>query len=50
MIGKDSNDRFNLATDDDRIDFKKFFEITMTQHLDKNWIDNPFPEFYKRLI
>jgi len=49
MIGTDSNDRFNLATSNDRVDFKKFFEITMTQHLAKNWKDNPFPEFYKRL-
>lgn len=50
MIGEQSNDRFNLSTVDTRVDFKKFFEITMTQHLSKNWPDNPFPEFYKRLI
>jgi hypothetical protein len=49
MIGSESSDRFNLATIGDYVDFKKFFEITMTQHLGKNWIDNPFPEFYKRL-
>lgn len=50
MIGVDSNDRFNMSTINDRVDFKQFFEITMTQHLGKNWKDNPFPEFYRRLI
>lgn len=49
MIGKQSVDRFNLSTVNDSVDFKKFFEITMTQHLGKTWKDNPFPEFYKRL-
>lgn len=50
LIGNDSIDRFKLSEDKDRIDFKKFFEITMTTHLGKTWIDdNPFPEFYKRL-
>ena len=50
MIGNESTDRFNLSTVDDQVDFKMFFEITMTQHLGKTWKDNPFPEFYKRLI
>jgi len=51
MIGVDSNDRFNLSTVGDRVDFKKFFEITMTHQLNATWgDDNPFPEFYKRLI
>ena len=49
MIGEQSGDRFNLATVDERVDFKEFFRITMTEYLGKNWIDNPFPEFYKRL-
>jgi hypothetical protein len=49
MIGEQSHDRFNLATVGDRIDFKKFFEITMTEFLGNTWKDNPFPEFYKRL-
>jgi len=49
MIGEQSGDRFNLATVDNRIDFKKFFEITMTEFLSNTWSDNPFPEFYKRL-
>lgn len=50
LIGNDSVDRFNLSTENDRIDFKKFFEITMIDHLSKTWKDNPFPEFYERLI
>jgi hypothetical protein len=50
MIGEQSVDRFNLATVDNCIDFKMFFEVTMTQHLANTWKDNPFPEFYKRLI
>lgn len=49
LIGKDSVDRFSLSEDNGRIDFKKFFEITMTEFLSKTWKDNPFPEFYKRL-
>jgi hypothetical protein len=50
MIGNQSTDRFNLSTTDDRVDFKKFFEITMTQFLSNTWVDdNPFPKFYKML-
>jgi hypothetical protein len=49
MIGEQSVDRFNVSTVNNRVDFKKFFEITMTQFLGNTWEDNPFPEFYKRL-
>jgi serine/threonine protein kinase len=51
MIGKDSTGRFDQATDGGVVNFKTFFEITMLHHLEKTWIkDNPFPEFYRRLI
>lgn len=51
MIGKDSTGRFDQATDSGIVNFKTFFEITMTSHLGKTWLkDNPFPEFYRRLV
>lgn len=51
MIGKDSTGRFDQATDSGVVNFKTFFEITMLHHLGKTWIkENPFPEFYRRLI
>jgi hypothetical protein len=50
LIGNDSVNRFNQSTENNFIDFKKFFEITMTKHLNRTWKDNPFPEFYKRLL
>lgn len=50
LIGEHSTDRFNLSTDNNKIDFKKFFEITMTEFLGQTWKDNPFPEFYERLV
>jgi hypothetical protein len=51
MIGRDSTGRFDQATDRGVINFKIFFENTMLTHLGKTWItDNPFPEFYRRLI
>ena len=50
MIGKDSTGRFDDSTSDGVINFKTFFDITMTNHLGKTWIkDNPFPEFYEKL-
>lgn len=49
MIGDNSINRFKRSEDNGRIDFKKFFEITMTEFLSTTWKDNPFPEFYKRL-
>jgi hypothetical protein len=51
MIGKDSTGRFDQATAGGIVNFKTFFEITMTSHLEKTWFkDNPFPEFYSRLV
>jgi hypothetical protein len=49
MIGTQSVERFITATTDGMIDFRKFFKITMLDHLGKTWPDNPFPEFYKKL-
>jgi hypothetical protein len=49
MIGNESSGRFNRSTVGNNVDFKLFFEITMTEFLGKTWSDNPFPEFYKRL-
>ena len=51
MIGSDSTQRFDMATTDGLINFEFFFKITMLNHLEKTWVkDNPFPDFYKRLI
>jgi hypothetical protein len=49
IIGKDSGGRFDSATEGDYINFKKFFEITMTSFLNKMWKDDLFLKFYRRL-
>jgi hypothetical protein len=49
IIGVDSTNRFDSSTVDDRIDFKKFFDLTLNMQLGRTWIDNPFPSIYKRL-
>ena len=49
MIGEFSNDRFNLSTVEDKVDFSIFFEITMKEFLGSTWSENPFPEFYEIL-
>jgi hypothetical protein len=50
MIGHNSTDRFNISTNNGVIDFELFFKLTLTDHLKNTWPDNPFPNFYKRLI
>ena len=50
MIGEQSQGRFNDSTSEGIINFQTFFKITLTDHLSKTWPDNPFPDFYKRLI
>jgi len=50
MIGEQSTGRFDDSTSDGVINFETFFKITLTDHLSKTWPDNPFPDFYKRLI
>lgn len=49
MIGTQSIERFTTSTTDGMIDFRKFFKITMLDHLANTWPDNPFPEFYRKL-
>jgi len=49
IIGPGGAYRFDEATTDGIIDFKKFYDITMTRHLGNFWKDNPFPKFYERL-
>lgn len=50
IIGKDGAYRFNESTVDGMIDFKKFFDITVTKHLANYWPENPFPVWYSELF
>lgn len=48
IIGKDGAYRFDESTTNGVIDFKKFFEITVTQHLRRYWPTNIFSDtFYE---
>jgi hypothetical protein len=49
IIGKDGAYRFDESTDNGYIDFKKFFEITVTQHLTRYWPDSPFAEIFREI-
>jgi hypothetical protein len=50
IIGKDGAYRFNESTTDSGyIDFKKFFEITVTHHLTIYWPNSPFVEIFKEV-
>jgi hypothetical protein len=50
IIGKNGAYRFNESTDDNGyIDFKKFFEITVTRHLSQAWPSNIFLEVFEDL-
>ena len=50
IIGKDGAYRFDESTDDAGvIDFKKFFEITMTKHLKMYWPNSPFPDIFNEV-
>lgn len=49
IIGKDGAYRFNESTNNGYIDFKKFFKITVTQHLTRYWPDSPFAEIFKEI-
>ena len=50
LIGQKSVDRFNDSTEGNFINFQKFYKITMLDFLSNSWgLDNPFPDFYKRL-
>jgi hypothetical protein len=50
IIGKEGAYRFDQSTVDGKIDFKKFFDITMTKHLENYWPENPFPVWYNELF
>lgn len=50
VIGKDGAYRFDESTDDQGyIDFKKFFEITVTKHLTRYWPNSPFEDIFKEV-
>jgi serine/threonine protein kinase len=42
MIGPDGAWRFDRSEDDGMLDFTKFYEITVSEHLDNFWPRNPF--------
>jgi hypothetical protein len=51
VIGKDGAYRFNYSTDENGfIDFKKFFEITVTKHLqEKSWDNTVFSKIFQEV-
>jgi hypothetical protein len=51
VIGKDGAYRFNYSTDENGfIDFKKFFEITITKHLqERSWGNTVFSDIFKEV-
>ena len=49
IIGKDGAYRFDESTNNGYIDFKKFFEITVTRHLTIYWPNSPFAEIFKEI-
>jgi hypothetical protein len=42
VIGRGGAYRFDESTKDGYIDFRKFYDITITRHLDQYWPRNPF--------
>jgi hypothetical protein len=49
IIGEQGAYRFNESTEDGNIDFKKFFEITLTQHLTTFWPTPVFADLFKEI-
>jgi hypothetical protein len=49
IIGPEGAYRFDESTDDGKIDFKKFFKITLTQHLNNFWPDSVFPKLFEEV-
>lgn len=50
IIGKDGAYRFDESTDNaGYIDFKKFFEITVTRHLSMYWPNSPFNDIFREI-
>jgi hypothetical protein len=51
VIGKDGAYRFDESTDNTgSIDFKKFFEITVTKHLNRYWPNSPFSNIFNEVF
>ena len=42
VIGRDSTYRFAYAKEGDYVNFEKFFEVTINEHMDRSWPINPF--------
>jgi hypothetical protein len=49
IIGREGAYRFDESTDNGYIDFKKFFEITITRHLTGYWTATSFAEIFKEV-
>lgn len=49
VIGPQGAYRFNNATEEGQLDFKKFFEITLTQHLVNYWPASPFTKLFEEI-
>ena len=49
IIGKDGAYRFDESTNNGYIDFKKFFEITVTRHLERFWPNSLFGKLFKEI-
>ena len=49
IIGKDGAYRFDESTNNGTIDFKQFFEITVTRHLKRYWPDSPFMDIFNEV-
>ena len=50
IIGPDGAYRFDESTDHNGyIDFKKFFEITVTKHLERFWPNSPFGNIFREI-
>lgn len=50
IIGKDGAYRFDESTDEHGlIDFKTFFEITVTRHLNMFWPNSPFGNIFREI-
>lgn len=50
LVGNGSKDRFDFATNNEIVDFDKFFEYTMKEQLKSTWGENNiFPDMYERI-
>jgi hypothetical protein len=49
IIGPEGAYRFDESTEDGKIDFKKFFKITLTQHLNNFWPNLAFHKLFKEV-